>query len=87
MHPKVALLGCILDWEKLNLKVIISQEMVKRVKQNQTSLPFPVLISDLCRQIPPAIVTRDADKGNESDTHKMDEEELEAHDEAVFEDL
>jgi len=51
MHPKVALLGCILDWEKLNLKVIISQEMVKRVKQNQTSLPFPVLISDLCRQV------------------------------------
>lgn len=49
-HPKATLLGCIIDRESLNFVSIIALEMFMRQKQNQTSLPFLILIIFLCRK-------------------------------------
>ncbi|WMV09763.1 hypothetical protein MTR67_003148 [Solanum verrucosum] len=49
-HPKDALLDCIMDRQRLNISLIIKQDMALRAKQRQTSLLFPFLIMELCKR-------------------------------------
>uniref|UniRef100_M1DMY2 Putative plant transposon protein domain-containing protein n=1 Tax=Solanum tuberosum TaxID=4113 RepID=M1DMY2_SOLTU len=46
---KAAYLGCIIDDTRLNLGMIMEQEMVIRAKQRKNSLPFLLLITEQCR--------------------------------------
>ncbi|WMV37368.1 hypothetical protein MTR67_030753 [Solanum verrucosum] len=49
-HPNVTLLGSIYECDRLNPGLIIEKEMAIRAKQIPNSLPFPVLIIELCRR-------------------------------------
>ncbi|KAG5571363.1 hypothetical protein H5410_061129 [Solanum commersonii] len=49
-HTKAASLYSISDRRCLNLGIIIGQDMAMRVRQRVASLPFLVLITELCRQ-------------------------------------
>ncbi|WMV41082.1 hypothetical protein MTR67_034467 [Solanum verrucosum] len=49
-HPKMVYFGLIIARKKINLGLIIDQKMAMRAKQRKISLPFPVLIIELCRR-------------------------------------
>ncbi|KAG5631030.1 hypothetical protein H5410_002747 [Solanum commersonii] len=48
-HQRVACLGSIMSKRRIDMGLLISQEMAVRAKQMQTTLPSPVLIIEFCR--------------------------------------
>uniref|UniRef100_M1DKU6 Putative plant transposon protein domain-containing protein n=1 Tax=Solanum tuberosum TaxID=4113 RepID=M1DKU6_SOLTU len=48
-HPNAACLGSIMSRRHIDLGLLISQKMVVRAKEKLSSMPFPVLITELCQ--------------------------------------
>ncbi|KAK4725321.1 hypothetical protein R3W88_028100 [Solanum pinnatisectum] len=61
-HPKEAYLGSIMARRRIDLRLLISQEMAMRAKQKMMSMPFPILVTELCRRAGvPRDTTRDVE--------------------------
>lgn len=48
IFPYAILLGFIIDWYRLNLYLIMEEDMAMRAKKDNNLLPLSVFITDLC---------------------------------------
>lgn len=50
-NPKAVLVSSIIEKEKFNVGALIVDEILQHVRQEQTSLPFTLLIIQLCERV------------------------------------